>query len=232
MSNSGRPRARALCHDSLARGDALGWFDKLYAEAAGDSAVIPWADLVPNPHLVDWHLRSGFDFSGKSCLKVGCGLGDDCEYLAQHGGTVTGFDISKTAIDWCHQRFPNSVVEYHAADLFTVPGSWSNRFEFVIESYTLQVLPAELRRRAIPKIAEFLAPGGTLLVVCRGREPGGPQGEMPWPLTREELSEFQSSAGLEVLSVEEFLDDEVPPVPRIRAAYRRRETNRTSTAPR
>ena len=32
----------------------MGWFDALYRKAGGQAAVIPWADLRPNPHLVEW----------------------------------------------------------------------------------------------------------------------------------------------------------------------------------
>lgn len=35
---------------------------------------------------------------------IGCGLGDDAEYLASMGYEVTAFDISPTAIAMCHTR--------------------------------------------------------------------------------------------------------------------------------
>jgi GNAT superfamily N-acetyltransferase len=37
---------RRLASESLARGDAIGWFETLYREAAGDWSRISWADLV------------------------------------------------------------------------------------------------------------------------------------------------------------------------------------------
>ncbi len=43
-----RAIARELAGQHLAEGDPLGWFETLYAAAAGDSSVIPWADLTPN----------------------------------------------------------------------------------------------------------------------------------------------------------------------------------------
>jgi hypothetical protein len=48
-----RKRVRARAHEALGRGDAVGWFDPLYRDAAGDIASVPWADLVPNPKLVE-----------------------------------------------------------------------------------------------------------------------------------------------------------------------------------
>jgi hypothetical protein len=54
-----------------------------------------------------------------------------------------------------------------------------------------------------------------LLVIARGREPADPEGQMPWPLTRSELSSF-TAAGLEELSFEDLLDLEDPADPAVR----------------
>ena len=86
-----RTRARKLCSEYAERGDQLGWFETLYQEARGDEAIVPWADMVPNPYLCEWHRRMGYDFRGQRCLKIGCGLGDDAEYLASAGGSVVAF---------------------------------------------------------------------------------------------------------------------------------------------
>jgi hypothetical protein len=67
-------------------------------------------------------------------------------------------------------------------------------------------------------VAGFVAPGGTLLVIARGREPSEPEGEMPWPVTRRELSVF-AEAGLAMVEFEDYLDDENPPVRRFRVSY-------------
>jgi hypothetical protein len=84
------------------------------------------------------------------------------------------------------------------------------------------VLPPELREEAMRRVAGFVAPGGTLLVITRGREPGESEGAMPWPLTRQELGVF-SEAGLTERAFEDYVDDESPPVRRFRVAYARAE---------
>ena len=48
-----RTRARELANDFINRGDPKGWFEALYVEAGGNAQQIPWADLVPNPQLVN-----------------------------------------------------------------------------------------------------------------------------------------------------------------------------------
>jgi SAM-dependent methyltransferase len=215
-----RAKARQLAQDFLARGDATGWFEALYAGADGDEKGVPWADMTVNPNFASWLARHPLTGSGRKALVVGCGLGDDAEELARRGFDVTAFDISATAIDWCRQRFPTSLVHYCTVDLFASPTQWTQPFDFVLEAYTLQVLPAALRPRAMQCIASYLAPGGMLLVIARGREASEDPGQMPWPLTREELGHF-AACGLHAIALEDYLDDEQPPVRRFRAEFQR-----------
>jgi SAM-dependent methyltransferase len=215
-----RDYARQIAHRHLAAGDALGWFEELYASASGEASRMPWADLFPNPNVIEWLNREHVAGSGRRALDVGCGLGDDAEELARRGFHTTAFDISPTAIAWCHQRFPETAVRYVVADLFDAGPGWQNGFDFVLESYTLQVLPPELRQRAVERIAAFVAPGGLLLVIARAREPEDPAGQMPWPLTAGELHGCVE-LGLAEESFEDYTDrNEEPPVRRFRAVYR------------
>lgn len=218
-AQQGRARAQELCAQYASAGDALGWFEAFYREAREGRTTVPWADLAPNTYLFEWHAQSGFDVRGKRCLTVGCGLGDDAEYLAQRGGRVVAFDIAETAVAWCRERFPSSPVEYIAADLLAPPPEWAQQFDFVFEANTLQVLPADLRPRALQQLAGFLAPHGTLLLVCRGREAGDSPGAMPWPLTREELQHGLGS--LELVSFGDYDEAGDPPVRRFRAVFHR-----------
>jgi len=220
MTEKERARARDIAQRHLASGDALGWFEALYARAAGNASIIPWADLMPNPNVIQWLDQHQVAGAGRKALKIGCGLGDDAEELARRGFSTTAFDISASAIAWCRRRYPGSPVAYVVEDLFRAPSEWQGTFDFVLESYTLQVLPPSLRRAAISYIAAFVASHGTLLVVSRGRESDEPQGDMPWPLTKEELTDFLR-LGLKQVSFEDYLDDEEPPVRRFRVVYRR-----------
>ncbi len=213
-----RTRARALAAQSLTAGDAVGWFERLYAEAARGDALVPWADLEPNPLVVAWLDRA--EPTPGRALDIGTGLGDPAEELARRGFRVVGFDVSSTAIAQARARTPGTTVDYRVLDLLHMPADLLAAFDLVIECYTLQVLPPAARAQAIAALRTTVAPGGRLLVVARGREPGEPEGEMPWPLTREEV-EAIATENFPLLSFEDFVDDEDPPVRRFRAVFRR-----------
>jgi SAM-dependent methyltransferase len=216
-----RNNARNLAKQYTEQGKPTEWFEVLYSQAQGDNTKIPWADMQANPNLVEWLDKQNIQGQGKTALKIGCGLGDDAEELSKRGFQVTAFDISISAIEWCKNRFPDSSVQYIAADLLKPLTDWNQAFDFVVESYTLQVLPPELRKAAIPIIANFLTPGGRLLVICRGRNIEDESGKMPYPLIKNEVMEFVD-AGLSLLQFEDYLDNyESPPVRRFRAEFKK-----------
>jgi SAM-dependent methyltransferase len=216
-----RARVRELALQFTQKGDQLGWFEALYQEAGADNSAIPWADMEPNPRLIEFWQKHPLETAGKRALVIGSGLGDDSEKLAAWGFRTTAFDISPTAIAATRKRYPNSAVEYVVADLFDPPAAWRRAFDFVLEVYTVQAFTGELRARAVAKIAELVAPHGQLLVIARGREEGEPEGQgPPWPLTRDEIDGFLR-AGLAEESFEDYADPEPPWVRRFRALYRR-----------
>jgi SAM-dependent methyltransferase len=212
-----RARARELARESIARGDATGWFEQLYVESQRDGFPISWVDLEPNPYLVEWLRRRPAPLRGRA-LVVGCGYGDDAELLATAGLEVTAFDIAPSAIARCHARFPDSTVRYDVADALSPPARWSLAFDFVFEAYTVQVLAGDARAVCARAIGGFVATGGTLLVVARSRRPEDPEGPMPWPLTRAELDAF-AALGLELARLDEIVELGDPPVPRFVAEF-------------
>jgi SAM-dependent methyltransferase len=212
MPEPDRTRARELAAAARMAGDPTGWFETLYQEQEEGRKVVPWADAGPNPNLLP------LDGTGKSALVVGCGFGDDAELISSWGFQTTAFDVSPSAVRAARQRFPQSRVAYMTADLLRPPQAWTDRFDFVLEIYTLQVLPRDLRPQAIRGLGGFAKKGGRILLIARGRDEHDAEGQMPWPLTRRELDEFVR-VGLREESFEDFLDQESPPVRRFRAVF-------------
>lgn len=218
MTEAKPSRVQELAEKSYARNDPTGWFEELYTAAVGDESAIPWAKLQVNPNLASWIDRQQLTGKNKTALVVGCGLGDDAEALAESGFKVTGFDISPTAIAWCQQRFPDTEVDYLVEDLLQPAKIGDRQFDFILESYTLQALPAEVRPQGMATISQLLAPGGTLLVICRGREANEPVGDLPFPLTREELSYFEQ-LGLTLVKFEDYIQPKNSSIRRFRLEY-------------
>ncbi|MGD9562183.1 MAG: class I SAM-dependent methyltransferase [Pyrinomonadaceae bacterium] len=212
-----RARTRELAAEFNEKGEPLGWFDALYKEADGDSEKVPWADMEPNRFFREWAESKGLKGDGRSALVVGCGLGDDAKYLDDLGFNVTAFDLSPTAIEWAKKVYGDSDIRFETADLFDPPREWiwqkekppaaAGGFDFVLEIYTIQPLPLEMRSKVIDSIAAFVAPGGRLVVVTRGREDGEDVDIVPWPLSREELARFGEN-GLTEESFDDIWDAE------------------------
>lgn len=182
-------KVKTLANESQ-NSDPTEWFEILYSEAEGDATQIPWARLTTHPHLQDWLNLSQPQGEGRTALVIGCGLGDDGEALAKLGFQVTAFDISSTAIGWCHKRFPDSSVNYLVADLLALDTEWHHKFDLVIECRTIQALPVKMRSQVINCIAPLVAKGGTLLVITRLRDTDGVTDGPPWPLSEKELAQF------------------------------------------
>lgn len=213
-----RARTREIQQEFAERGDVLGWFDALYKEAAGDNELIPWADLEPNRFLREWAEANNLQGDGRKALVVGCGIGDDARYLYDLGFKVTGFDISPTAIEWAKRVHSETDIVFEVADLFQPPRGWLSEFDFVLEVYTIQPLPIEMRGQVIDAIAGFVAPGGELVVVTHGREDDEEPDIVPWPVSRRDLSRFASS-GLKQTDFQVMPGDEDQPAPRFVVKY-------------
>ena len=213
-----RAAARALAAQAVSDGEPLRWFEELYSAADRGEVAVPWAELAPNPVLE--RELDNLAVDGLRTLVVGCGYGDDAAFLAEAGADVTAFDVSPSAVARCRERFADLDIDWVVADAMTPPREWRSSYELVVEIFTLQVLPPAERQAAGLALGRCVAPGGRMLVYCRGREPEEPPGEMPWPLTTDEVLGLAID-GLDVQRFEDFLDDEDPPVRRLLAVLRR-----------
>jgi SAM-dependent methyltransferase len=169
-------------------------FEEIYARAGDDLGAVPWASLAPMPELVGWLDRQPAP-DRQRALIVACGLGDDAEEVSRRGYRVVAFDLVPAAIAHCHERFPDSAVDYRVADVFRLPAGWQRKFGLVVEIRTLQSLPLAGRAEAAAGIAATVAPGGRVFVHGLARDDGEPPGTRPWPLSPAELAAF-TRAGL------------------------------------
>lgn len=117
-------------------------------------------ELLPNPYLV----REVGDLAPGSALDAGCGEGAEAIWLAANGWQVTAADISASALDRARRRAGHGdragSIEWVEADL----GAWEpdRRFDLVTTHYAH---PAVGQLAFYERLAEWVAPGGTLLIV-------------------------------------------------------------------
>jgi SAM-dependent methyltransferase len=182
--------------------------------------AVPWDRGEPSRYLTQWAGVLGLTGADRSAVVVGCGLGDDAEFIAGLGFHTTAFDISPTAIDSARRRFSDSAVRYEVADLLHPPPSWLRAFDLVVESLILQALPDPPRGEAIVRLAGLVALGGTLIVIARAREQEQAVEGPPWALTRAEIDSL-TQTGLEPVKIEDLTDPQMPWPRRWRAEFRR-----------
>jgi len=209
--------SRDIIEEYLSTGNYSATFEEIYALAQESDGHPPWAYMQATPDLVQWAEKSKVSGENQKALVVGCGMGDDAEFLAQAEFTVTAFDVSETAIRICKERFSDSEVAYHQADLFKLPEDWQGAFDFVLENRTIQSLPVSMMTQSMNAIAKLVREKGKLLILCNGRDHTDTANNIPHPLSHEELATF-SDYGLS----EKYFDDiHVGSVRRFVALYQR-----------
>ena len=132
-------------------------FDKTYWETHWDRAVAGAARLPPHPAL-EAELA---DLPPGAALDAGAGEGAEALWLAAHGWEVTAVDISAEALRAATERAPAQAdVTWVEADLTTWEPDRS--FELVTTFYAHPTIP---QLAFYERIARWVAPGGTLLIV-------------------------------------------------------------------
>jgi SAM-dependent methyltransferase len=123
----------------------------------------------PNPHLA----REAGGLTPGTALDAGCGAGAEAIWLAEHGWQVTAADISSGALAAAADRAAASRaaerVQWVTADLGVwVPG---RQFDLVTTHYAHPAMP---QLEFYDRIARWVAPGGTLLIVGHLHTHGAP----------------------------------------------------------
>jgi 2-polyprenyl-3-methyl-5-hydroxy-6-metoxy-1,4-benzoquinol methylase len=114
----------------------------------------------PNPYLA----RETSGLAPGTALDAGCGTGAEAIWLASHGWQVTAADISSEALARAAERATTSgaadLVEWVEADLSVWdPGT---QFDLVTTHYAHPAMP---QLEFYDRIASWVKPGGTLLIV-------------------------------------------------------------------
>lgn len=172
-------------------------FDKAYWEDRYRGHT-PHDSHRPNPQLE----AEVAGLTPGAALEAGCGEGANAVWLAQRGWQVTAMDISATALRLARQHAETvdagatSRISWVEADILAAPPA-TEGFDLVTSHYVHPTGPFD---ELIARLADAVAPGGTLLVVGHG--PGGAGSHehdaLGVSFTAEEIASFLDQARWEV----------------------------------
>lgn len=189
-------------------------FDALYrgespAEGVPAMTAIPWDSKAPKESVIAWQ-EAGL-IRG-DVLDIGCGLGDNAIYLAQHGHSVTGLDISPTALITAERRALDARVNVRFAvtDATALDG-YPGAFDTVIDSGCYHCLDDAAKRDYATAVHRATRPGATLLISAFS-DANATAGDWPRPMVSEQtLRDTLGGAGWTIASLETItvaIDDE------------------------
>ena len=100
---------------------------------------------------------------GSRVLDLGCGAGvPTARLLVDHGFLVTGLDVSEVQIARARKLVPEA--DFVVGDMATWAGT-SGAFDAIVSLYALIHVPLDDQRTLIPRLADWLVPGGYLLAI-------------------------------------------------------------------
>jgi len=162
-------------------------FDPVDWEARYQAGDRPWDEGYAAPALTEFLTRH--PIVGE-VLVPGSGPGHDVRALAAQSGktSVTGLDLSATAIALA-RSYPNTSGEqYQQGNLFALPEAWNARFDWVVEHTCFCAIPPSLRSAYVTAIGRTLKPGGHFFAIFY-LTPAALKGP-PHGTTREEIKQL------------------------------------------
>ncbi|HWF30849.1 MAG TPA: class I SAM-dependent methyltransferase [Mycobacterium sp.] len=189
QGSSGSPH---IDYEALYRGESPG-------EGIAPMTTPPWDNKAPSESVIAW--QTGGWVHG-DVVDIGCGLGDNAVYLAKNGYTVTGLDISLTALKAAEQRAKDAGadVNFAVADSTKLEG-YTDAFDTVIDSGLFHSLDDDGRRSYAAAVHRATRPGATLLLSCFSE--ANPVGKEPRPAVSEEtLRDVLGGGGWDITSLE------------------------------
>jgi ubiquinone/menaquinone biosynthesis C-methylase UbiE len=131
----------------------------------GPLEQLPWEEGRPSAELVGL-IQSGIIERG-AVLEVCCGSGTNAIYLAKHGFTSYGIDISPTAIAYAQDKAAQEAVNCNLiqGDATRLPYP-DNAFTLVFDRGCFHSIQTRKRKSFIGGIHRVLIPGGKYQLLC------------------------------------------------------------------
>jgi SAM-dependent methyltransferase len=150
------------------------------ADQYADGTHVMWLCSGPTPELVD-AIADGVVPEDGIVADLGCGIGNDISYLASHGRSVVGVELSETALRLARQRHPRLPVLL--GDVRRLPLA-SGGVAMLLDRGCFHYQDVAGMRQYAAEAARVLRLGGRLLLrACL------PHGDAPAPVSEDLLLE-------------------------------------------
>lgn len=153
----------------------------------------------PAPIFVQ--LAASGRFAPGEMIVLGAGRGHDARIWARHGFTVTAVDFTEYAArEMQRLADPAAPIAIQQADIFTLPNTHDNVFDYVLEHTCFCAIDPQRRDAYADLVARLLKPGGLYIDLAfpLGTHIGGP----PFAVATLEIVALMKSRGLALLSRE------------------------------
>ena len=125
---------------------------------------------IDGPHkLIRRTVESGCLLPGCSILEIGCGAGQQANWLSQNGFRVVGFDFSPEAIDRACRDYaapgdPRFVVADATSDEW--PDAISGSFDAIIDAGCFHVIPHDQHERYLANVISWSRTGTRYVLIA------------------------------------------------------------------
>jgi len=128
-------------------------------------AKISWHTDTPST-LLPRAREAGWLPDGARVLEVGCGLGTNTRWLAEHGFDVTGVDLSSVAVGRVRRDLARHGLKALVYQADFLAGIDEAPFDVIFDRATLHSFPAGSAERAVftKRLSDLVRPGGSLLL--------------------------------------------------------------------
>lgn len=141
---------------SMKSSGVMSWRQRAYPEQIDPSELMFFEDVCSQ----DWAPATG------RAIELGCGTGVFSRYLCDKGYSVSGVDISPTAISMANEQNDSRDIKYFVDDICTMDTTLHTRYDLCIDGHLLHCLSSMSdRHSAFKRIKRLLAKNGIFILM-------------------------------------------------------------------